>query len=85
MSNEAVQRTAKVVVGFLDEEDELNAFAVGLYSAFKKLKPGQKATGLPIDMIEDAEKQYKQYYVGFYAMRVAQAVAVIVAGYLGLA
>lgn len=24
MSNEAVQRTAKVVVGFLDEEDELN-------------------------------------------------------------
>lgn len=85
MSNEVVQKTAKAVVNFLDEEDELNAFAVGLYSAFKKLKPGQKATGLPLNMVDDAKREYKQYYVGFYAMRIAQAVVVIAMGYFGLA
>jgi hypothetical protein len=81
MPQESIEKAAKVVVSFLDEEDEISAFVVGVYSAFKKMAPGQKAKGLPLSMIQDAEKQYRQYYAGFYAMRVAQAVGAIVVGY----
>lgn len=76
--------TVKSVVSFIDEKDEIGSFAVGAYSAFRRLQPGNIAVDLPEELTWCVKKQYNQYLAGFYITRCAMAVVALVIGYASM-
>ena len=74
-------------IEFLDEECEVNAFAVGFSEAFKHptvLYPESVPVDIPANLAEDVKKKFGQYNAGFYVGKLVIAGIIVVASLLGI-
>ena len=76
-----------MVIKFLDEECETNAFFVGFGEAFKHptvLYPEAIPMDIPEELVDDVRKKYGQYNAGFYIGKIVIAGLIVGASLLGL-
>ena len=76
-----------MVLSFLDEECETNAFFVGFGEAFRHptaLYPSSVPVNIPENLVEDVKKKFGQYNAGFYLGKICILGLIIGASYFGL-